>query len=144
MSVANNNLTYVDVAAGILVRHGLFLATQRPEGKPMAGYWELPGGKLESHETPEAALCRELAEELGIKVVNYQKLRNIEHVYRERGYPARLHFFLVTSFKGEPCPKESQNLRWISRAEISELDFLPPDAAMLRELAAKKLFSDSF
>lgn len=138
MTVINNNgeksLPRIGVAAGIIWRYGLFLATQRPEGKPLAGYWELPGGKVEENETPAMALWRELAEELGINVIKYDPVAVLEHAYPERGFIAILHFYNVTAFRGEPCAQEKQNMRWISPGEIAEFEFLPADAEILSRL----------
>ena len=111
------------------------MAAQRPDGKPMAGYWEFPGGKVEGAERPDQALRRELAEELGIGVRQAALWRTVEHCYAERDLLVRLHFFHVTAFSGEPCPAEGQNLRWISPAEAPRLDFLPADAGLLAQLA---------
>lgn len=69
MNPASTARTPIDVAVGVLIRaDGKFLITSRPEGKPYAGYWEFPGGKLEAGETVEQALQRELDEELGIHI----------------------------------------------------------------------------
>lgn len=124
----------IHVAAGIICRHGLMLAAQRPDEKPFGGFWELPGGKIEKNETAEEALCRELAEELGINVKEYQLLEVMEHNYRDTNLIAVLHFFKVGAFEGEPCNMENQNLRWIEPQDISELDFLPADREILRRL----------
>lgn len=121
----------IEVSAAIIRNHGLFLATQRPEDKPYAGFWELPGGKLQENETPEQALCRELAEELGINVLEYTLLKTVRHFYAEGNFTANVHFFLVTRIEGIPCPLEDQNMRWISPNEIGELDFLPADTELL-------------
>lgn len=122
------------VSAGIICRHGLILATQRPDEKPFAGFWELPGGKVEDNESPEEALCRELAEELGINVKEFQHLAEVEHNYKDSGFIAILHFFKVSAFDGEPCDMENQNLRWLEPQDIPELDFLPADKEILSRL----------
>ena len=131
-----DGLPLVDVAAGVLWREGRLLAAQRPEGKPLAGFWELPGGKLEAGESAEAALVRELAEELGVTVREAAFWRVSEHAYPERGIRVRLHFFHVTEFDGEPAAREGQALAWVTPEEAAGMAFLPADADMLRELRA--------
>ena len=69
----------IEVVGGILWRGGSFLAAQRPEGHPQAGFWEFPGGKVEPGESLEAALARELAEELSLSVRNPRLWRTVEH-----------------------------------------------------------------
>ena len=128
------DLPLVEVAAGILWREGRLLAAQRPEGKPLAGFWEIPGGKLEAGESPGAALSRELAEELGVTVREARFWRDAEHAYPERGFRVRLHFFHVTDFGGEPVAREGQALAWVTPREARELAFLPADADILREV----------
>lgn len=129
----------IHVAAAVIYRHGLMLAAQRPDEKPFGGFWELPGGKVEANETPEEALCRELAEELGINVREFEPLTVVEHLYRDTSFMAVLHFYKVSAFDGEPCGKENQNLRWIEPRDIPELDFLPADRAMLAQLFSTTL-----
>lgn len=128
----------IEVAAGIIWRGGRFLAAQRPTDKPLEGYWEFPGGKLEARETPSEALARELAEELGIGVRESRFWQSLKHSYAERGFRVRLHFFHVTAFRGEPCPAEGQNLRWVTPSEALELGFLPADANVLEQLRAEE------
>ncbi len=117
----------VVVAAGALVDAGSrLLLVRRPPGRPLAGLWELPGGKIEDGETPEAALVRELDEELGVAAdpANLDPWRFVSH-----GYPA-LHLlmavFVLRRWAGIPHPRERQTLVW---ARAGELDFLAMPAA---------------
>jgi len=101
----------VEVAVGVLMQaDGSFLLTSRPVGKPYAGYWEFPGGKLEAGESIEEALSRELNEELGL-TLDEAKAWKVEVV----DYPhalVRLHFFKVTQWSGELQMKEQQSFAW--------------------------------
>ncbi len=101
----------VEVAVGVLMQaDGSFLLTSRPVGKPYAGYWEFPGGKLEAGESIEEALSRELNEELGL-TIGEAKAWKVEVV----DYPhalVRLHFFKVTQWSGELQMKEQQSYAW--------------------------------
>ena len=101
----------VEVAVGVLMQaDGSFLLTSRPAGKPYAGYWEFPGGKLEAGESIEEALSRELNEELGL-TMGEAKAWKVEVV----DYPhalVRLHFFKVTQWSGELQMKEQQSFAW--------------------------------
>lgn len=101
----------IDVAVGVMLRaDGSLLLGQRPEGKPYAGWWELPGGKLEPGETILAALARELHEELGITVQASSTW--ITHVHAYKHATVRLFFCRVTQWEGEPRGLESQALQW--------------------------------
>lgn len=131
-------LPVLDVVAGVIWRHGRFLAARRVEGKDMGGFWEFPGGKIESGETPEQALFRELAEELGIGVRRAEFWQCVEPGSSAGDRNIRLHFFHVTAFNGEPCPREGQFICWVDPAEASRLDFLPADASVLGQLAGER------
>jgi 8-oxo-dGTP diphosphatase len=103
--------TPVEVAVGVLVRpDGAFLLTSRPPGKVYAGYWEFPGGKVEPGESIEAALARELHEELGLEVGVCERWR-VELMSYEHAR-VRLNFCKVFSWRGEPVPHEGQQLAW--------------------------------
>ncbi|NYS08399.1 NUDIX domain-containing protein [Ralstonia pickettii] len=100
-----------EVAVGVLVQpDGQFLLAQRPEGKPYAGYWEFPGGKLEAGESVEAALTRELKEELDVTLRTCVPWHTIEHDY-PHAY-VRLHFCKVTAWDGTLRALEGQDFAW--------------------------------
>lgn len=100
-----------EVAVGIIVKEdGSYLLGQRPEGKPYAGYWEFPGGKLEAGESVFQALFRELKEELGIEIAASEPWKIIEHDY-PHAY-VRLHLHYVRRWQGEPKGLEKQALSW--------------------------------
>jgi 8-oxo-dGTP diphosphatase len=106
----------VDVAVGVLIerdaqgREGRFLLTSRPAGKPYAGYWEFPGGKLERGESVQAALTRELHEELGIHVPAAQpwKVELVDYPHAR----VRLHFCKVFEWTGAFEMREGQQMAW--------------------------------
>ena len=101
----------IDVAVGVLRNAaGEYLFAQRPEGKPMAGYWEFPGGKVEAGESIHTALARELHEELGIEIGDSTHWLEIEHVYPHAH--VLLHFRIITDWQGEPHGREAQALHW--------------------------------
>jgi 8-oxo-dGTP diphosphatase len=120
------------VVAGILLKRGKFLAVQRPEGKPFAGFWEFPGGKIEAGESPQQALIRELVEEIGVLPLSHVLWREKLKAYRE--VRVRLLFFLVHEFSGSPKSLENQALRWLTRQEALALPFLEADLEILHEL----------
>ncbi|MDY7577492.1 NUDIX domain-containing protein [Herbaspirillum sp. RTI4] len=101
----------VDVAVGILMQpNGDVLLGQRPPGKPYAGYWEFPGGKVEKGESILAALQREFQEELGIEVVSAEAWCGVEYIYPHAH--VRLHFYISREWRGEPQSLEGQAFSW--------------------------------
>jgi 8-oxo-dGTP diphosphatase len=116
----------IRVAAGVLRDDsGRVLISQRPEGKHAAGFWEFPGGKIHSGESPLQALCRELAEEIGIVVSAAMPLMSFRHDYPER--VVELHVFEVSRYAGEPHGLEGQALRWVSVDELGSAGLLEAD-----------------
>ena len=103
---------HTEVAVGVLIRErdGALLITSRPAGKPRAGWWEFPGGKLEAGETVEAALRRELHEELGITIRNCMAWKVTEHAYPHA--LVRLHWCKVTAWDGDFEMREGQQMAW--------------------------------
>lgn len=139
----------VEVAVGILIRaDGAALFGERVAGKPYAGWWEFPGGKLEAGESVEQALARELHEELGLDVRD-----SSPWVVRDFVYPhasVRLHFQRVTDWRGEPVSREGQRFVWQRPDDISVGPMLPaalpvidwlrlPDLIRLAELEVPPL-----
>ena len=123
----------IRVVAGVIWRGERFLAVRRPEGKAMAGFWEFPGGKVEPGESLEAALARELAEELGLVALDIRHWRDVTHSYPH--LTVHLSFFHIRDFKGVPRPLEGQGLRWLAPVEASSLDFLEADREIVARLA---------
>ncbi|WP_031554403.1 (deoxy)nucleoside triphosphate pyrophosphohydrolase [Parvularcula oceani] len=126
------------VAAVALVdRDGRVLLSQRPEGKPLAGMWEFPGGKVEEGETPEEALVRELAEEIGIET-QASCLAPVTFASEPQDEVHLLMLvFACRKWSGIPQPLENQGLRWFRPNRFHELDLVPADrpvAAQLRDL----------
>lgn len=124
----------LEVAAGIILSQNKFLAAKRPSGKPMAGFWEFPGGKIRNGESPFDALCRELEEELGIKTQKWNYLFCREHVYAEEGFVVRLHFFIVRQWIDEPRPREGQEIAWLTPGQAAGMDFLPADKDIVAKI----------
>ncbi len=131
----------VDVAVGVLIREdGRMLLASRPEGKPYAGYWEFPGGKLEAGETVHDALVRELSEELGIEVRSSVPWFVAEHRYEHAH--VRLHFRRTKDFAGEGCAREGQSFGFFSAAERTPGLLLPVDQAIVRRVELPEAFED--
>lgn len=127
------NIPLLEVVAGIIWREDRLLAAQRPKGKTMEGYWEFPGGKMEPGESREEALIRELREELGITAETVSYWKSLEFEYPHGRVLA--HFLHVASFAGEVKALEGQSLRWAYPHEALNMNFLPLDFPLLRELA---------
>lgn len=129
-----------DVAVGILIRptDGAFLLTSRPEGKPYAGYWEFPGGKLEIGESVLEALSRELLEEIGIQVeaadLWRQELFDYPHAM------VRLNFCKVIHWLGDIEMRENQEFHW-SQLPVVTTPVLPGTFPVLEWLAQERGFS---
>ena len=124
----------VRVSAGILVRNGKVLACRRRADQEHGGKWEFPGGKVESGETPEECLQRELREELAITARDISFLTTLRHQYKERA-PVELHFFAVDGYDGEVRNRVFAELRWCRPHELAALDFLAADRPIVDALA---------
>jgi len=122
------------VAAALIDDAGRILMQRRPEGKAHAGLWEFPGGKIERGESPEAALCRELAEELGIGVMPGD-LAPVTFASRPLGgRHLILMLYRCRRWAGEPRALEAAELRWGDAASLAALPMPPADVPLLAAL----------
>lgn len=138
----NSERTPVDVAVGVLLRpDGHFLLASRPDGKPYAGYWEFPGGKIEPGESIGSALSRELHEELGLELG-----RTFPWVVRMFDYPharVRLHFCRVFEWHGTLEAREGQRWQFCSLDHLPDGPLLPATVPVLRWLALPAVYAVS-
>jgi len=122
-----------EVVAAVLTRvNGDVLLASRPPGKVYAGYWEFPGGKVEAGETLQAALARELTEELGITVLRAE--RWITRVFTYEHATVRLNFFRVVEWQGEPHPHEGQTFSWQQPSQVTVSPLLPANFPIVKAL----------
>jgi 8-oxo-dGTP diphosphatase len=127
------------VAVGVLIdQDGRFLLTSRPEGKVYAGYWEFPGGKLEAGESVDAALRRELHEELGITIgaTHPWKVDLMDYPHAR----VRLHFCKVYDWQGELQMREGQDMAW-QQLPVARAPVLPGTVPVLAWLAQERDFA---
>ena len=127
-------------AVALIDRDGRVLLAQRPEGKAMAGLWEFPGGKIESGETPEAALIRELHEELGIDTAAscLAPLSFASHSYAATKTHPAFHLvmmlFVCRRWQGRPQPIESGQLKWVRPQQLRDYPMPAADIPLIAAL----------
>ena len=134
--LAGRKLVLVAAVAMIDV-DGRVLIAQRPAGKPMAGLWEFPGGKVDAGETPEQALVRELHEELGIETATscLAPIAFASHGYEK--FHLLMPVFACRKWAGTPQPREGQTLKWVHPGDLARYPMPPADVplvALLRDL----------
>ena len=127
------------VAAALYDSQGRVLIAERPPGKHVAGRWEFPGGKIDAGETEEAALSRELTEELGIALLRARPLARLAHDYDDRRIDIAL--WLVQEFRGVPAGLDGQRLKWVSPARLHDEDMLEADVPFIAAL--QRLYNES-
>lgn len=131
-------LPVVRVAAGVIMRaDGQFLLASRPMDKPYPGYWEFPGGKIETGESAYQALVRELKEELGIIVTSATPWLTRQYDYAT--VRVVLSFFRVSVWQGEPRPCEGQTLSWQTPGHVNVTPLLPANYPIIQALALPAL-----
>lgn len=131
----------IHAVAGILHKEHRILIAERPAGKPYAGYWEFPGGKIEKDESGEQALTRELAEELGITVLSATFLFTHQHAYPDKAIV--LQVWRVDQFEGLPEGRENQLLEWSPFDQIKNYKIFEGNHAILGKLLSESLLVDS-
>ncbi len=123
------------VVCGALVdADGRVLICQRPEGKSLSGLWEFPGGKVEPDETPEAALVRELKEELGIEagIRCLSPLSFASHDYGD--FHLLMPLYLCRKWEGIPAPQEGQAVKWVWPKNLADYPMPPADKPLIAAL----------
>jgi len=121
-------------ACALIDADGRVLIAQRPEGKPMAGLWEFPGGKVEQGETPEDTLIRELAEELGITVREacLAPLTFASHAYAD--FHLLMPLYVCRRWEGMVQPREGQQLKWVRPNRLRDYPMPPADVPLVAHL----------
>jgi 8-oxo-dGTP diphosphatase len=133
------NIPHRHVAVGLLKQKQCVLMAKRSSDKPLAGYWEFPGGKLESGEIPYDALVRELQEELGVVDIDATAWLVLTHSYEH--IKVTLHFFLVHAWRNEPTGLEGQELQWLNVIEPkpdnsgNDIEHLPANKSLIKWLS---------
>lgn len=130
-----SNPVLLITAAALINDEGQVLVQLRPEGKPLAGLWEFPGGKVEAGESPQAALVRELHEEL---LVNTAENDLVPFTFASEKLGDRvllLLLFLCRRWSGEPAPLVASELRWCSVDELRQLPMPPADVPLVEQLS---------
>src|SRR6185312_16205813 len=122
------------VSAALIVRDGEVLIGQRRRGDRHALKWEFPGGKVETGETPQEGLVRELREELAISATVGHEVARYQHSY-PGGTTVLLLFYAVTDFSGEPASRAFEQIQWANLRTLPEIDFLDGDVDFVRRIA---------
>lgn len=123
------------VVAALIESDGKILACQRQRGSRFELMWEFPGGKVDGGESPEAALARELREELGVAAEIGRELYRVQHKYAEMKQPIELIFFVAKVNPSEVKNLEFEQIVWREPQSLPELNFLPADRVLVQKLA---------
>lgn len=126
----------IPVVGAAIIENGKLLATKRTEGRSLGGYWEFPGGKIDSGETPEEALKREVFEEFGANATIFEKID--EPFEKEYDFGVVVLEILYVRLDSEITKTiEHEELRWVSEQEALELSWAPTDVPAIKELVER-------
>ncbi len=129
----------ITIAAAVIEREGRLLICQRRKGDALGLKWEFPGGKVEAGETAEAALARELREELGVTLQKCKEIARVEHSYPNLSEPREIRFFVADIGNDEIAPRGFEKTAWVRPKELGEYDFLAANATLVAHLATGKI-----
>ncbi|MHB8640954.1 MAG: (deoxy)nucleoside triphosphate pyrophosphohydrolase [Candidatus Acidiferrales bacterium] len=124
------------VVAAVIVRDGRVLACQRSRSGQFPLKWEFPGGKVQDGESPQAALARELQEELRVSATVGAEIHRTRHSYAEMREPVELIFFEATIASGEIDNRVFERIEWIEPRKLPGMDFLDADRELVLKLAS--------
>lgn len=127
------------VVAAVIERDRKLLICQRRAGDTSALKWEFPGGKMEPGETPEAALERELREELDVTLVRCREIARAQHKYPHFAEPIEIRFFAAEIGEVEVAPVGFEDVAWVLPRDLSEYDFLEADRPLVAQLATGRI-----
>jgi 8-oxo-dGTP diphosphatase len=138
MKEKHSRMKQIEVVAAIIRKGDRIFATQRGYGE-WKDWWEFPGGKMETGETPEEALKREIREELSTEIRVDELLSTVEYDYNEQAFHLTLHCYLCSLLTEAMHLNEHEAARWLSRDELNSVQWLPADWEVIEIL--KKFFS---
>ena len=123
----------IDVVCALIIRNGCVLCAQRSERMALPLKWEFPGGKLESNELPEAALKREILEELGVEIEIISALQVSEYSYDGVRTIRLIPYLAFITDDSEPKAHEHSEIRWVPNSELMQLDWAAADVPIVLE-----------
>lgn len=135
-SAMANSPKHIQVAVGVITKNNTFFVCRRQAHQHQGNKWEFPGGKMDANESAEHALCRELAEEIGIEVNAHQHLMDIAFSYPDKKVSLRV--FVVSDFTGEAYGAEGQESKWVLFEDLLTLDFPDANKAIIEKLAENR------
>ena len=125
----------IHVAVGLLINKRSVFIARRHQTAHQGGLWEFPGGKVDKSETAEVALYRELHEEIGISVDHAEPIMQIRHDYNDKN--VLLDVWQIERYRGEPCGREGQPIRWLAIDELQTVLFPAANQAIVEWLEKK-------
>ena len=123
----------IDVVCALIIRNGCVLCAQRSERMALPLKWEFPGGKLEPNELPEAALKREILEELGVEIEIGSALQASEYSYDGIRTIRLIPFLASIIDRNEPKAHEHSEIRWVPNSELMQLDWAAADVPIVQQ-----------